>query len=70
VKDVVNESFFTSQHVAVSGPQFDQIEVQHYRPAFDEGVRQKRAEIEAIVQNPQPLILPIRCWRLNKAALC
>lgn len=33
-------------------PQFDQIEVQHYRPAFDEGVRQKRAEIEAIVQNP------------------
>ncbi|MFU1817482.1 peptidyl-dipeptidase Dcp [Citrobacter portucalensis] len=34
-------------------PQFDQIEVQHYRPAFDEGVRQKRAEIEAIVQNPQ-----------------
>ena len=51
-------------------PQFDQIEVQHYRPAFDEGVRQNDAEIEAIVQNPQALILPIRCWRLNKAALC
>lgn len=34
-------------------PQFDQIYVQHYRPAFDEGVRQKRAEIEAIVHNPQ-----------------
>lgn len=34
-------------------PQFDQIDVQHYRPAFDEGVRQKRAEIEAIVHNPQ-----------------
>ncbi|WP_213733068.1 peptidyl-dipeptidase Dcp [Citrobacter europaeus] len=34
-------------------PQFDQIDVQHYRPAFDEGVRQKRAEIEGIVQNPQ-----------------
>lgn len=27
--------------------------MQHYRPAFDEGVRQKRAEIEGIVQNPQ-----------------
>lgn len=26
----------------------------HYRPAFDEGVRQKRAEIDAIVQNSQP----------------
>lgn len=34
-------------------PQFDQIDVQHYRPAFDEGVWQKRAEIEAIVHNPQ-----------------
>lgn len=34
-------------------PQFDQIDVQHYRPAFDEGVRQKREEIAAIVQNPQ-----------------
>ena len=34
-------------------PQFDQIDVQHYRPAFDECVRQKRAEIEGIVQNPQ-----------------
>ncbi|MDM3290917.1 peptidyl-dipeptidase Dcp [Citrobacter sp. Ce105] len=34
-------------------PQFDQIDVQHYRPAFDGGVRQKRAEIEGIVQNPQ-----------------
>ena len=27
--------------------------MQHYRPAFDEGVRQKREEIAAIVQNPQ-----------------
>lgn len=34
-------------------PQFDQIDVQHYRPAFDEGVRQKREEIAGIVQNPQ-----------------
>ncbi|MBJ9266832.1 peptidyl-dipeptidase Dcp [Citrobacter freundii] len=34
-------------------PQFDQIDVQHYRPAFDEGVLQKRAEIAGIVQNPQ-----------------
>lgn len=34
-------------------PQFDQIDVQHYRPAFDEGVRQKHAEIDAIVQNSQ-----------------
>jgi peptidyl-dipeptidase Dcp len=62
--------FLRHSTLPYQAPQFDQIEVQHYRPAFDEGVRQKRAEIEAIVQNPRPLILPIRCWRLNKAALC
>ncbi|MDM2843023.1 peptidyl-dipeptidase Dcp [Citrobacter sp. Cpo090] len=45
--------FFHHSTLPYQAPQFDQIDVQHYRPAFDEGVRQKRAEIEAIVQNPQ-----------------
>lgn len=31
-------------------PRFDRIKDCHYRPAFDEGVRQKRVEIEAIVR--------------------
>ncbi|MGO0765424.1 dipeptidyl carboxypeptidase II, partial [Citrobacter freundii] len=44
--------FLRHSTLPYKAPQFDQIEVQHYRPAFDEGVRQKRAEIEAIVQNP------------------
>jgi peptidyl-dipeptidase Dcp len=30
------------------------IDVSHYRPAFDEGVRRQRAEIAAIANNPQP----------------
>ncbi len=30
------------------------IDDSHYRPAFDEGVRQQRAEIRAIIDNPQP----------------
>jgi peptidyl-dipeptidase Dcp len=30
------------------------IDVSHYRPAFDEGVRRQRAEIAAIVNHPQP----------------
>ncbi len=51
-------------------PQFDQIDVQHYRPAFDEGVRQKHAEIDAIGKTHRFLILLIRCWRLNKAGGC
>lgn len=33
-------------------PRFDRIKDCHYRPAFDEGVRQKRVEIEAIVNHP------------------
>ncbi|MGI3450935.1 peptidyl-dipeptidase Dcp [Citrobacter freundii] len=45
--------FFHHSTLPYQAPQFDLIDVQHYRPAFDEGVRQKRAEIEAIVQNPQ-----------------
>lgn len=45
--------FLRHSTLPYQAPQFDQIDVQHYRPAFDEGVRQKRAEIEGIVQNPQ-----------------
>lgn len=33
-------------------PRFDRIKDCHYRLAFDEGVRQKRVEIEAIVNHP------------------
>lgn len=35
-------------------PPFDLIQDCHYRPAFDEGVRQQRAEIRAIIDNPEP----------------
>ncbi len=35
-------------------PPFDLIQDYHYRPAFDEGVRQQRAEIRAIIDNPEP----------------
>ncbi|MEG2400418.1 MAG: peptidyl-dipeptidase Dcp [Citrobacter sp.] len=45
--------FLRQSTLPYQAPQFDRIDVHHYRPAFDEGVRQKRAEIDAIVQNPQ-----------------
>ena len=50
---LLTNPFLRHSTLPYQAPQFDQIDVQHYRPAFDEGVRQKRAEIEAIVQNPQ-----------------
>ncbi|HIH5777828.1 TPA: peptidyl-dipeptidase Dcp [Citrobacter werkmanii] len=49
----LSNPFLHHSTLPYQAPQFDQIDVQHYRPAFDEGVRQKRAEIEAIVHNPQ-----------------
>src|SRR6478735_7309820 len=35
-------------------PPFDEIRVEHYGPAFDAGMREHRAEVDAIVGNPEP----------------
>ncbi len=35
-------------------PQFDKIKNEHYGPAFEEGMREQAAEIEAIANNPKP----------------
>ncbi len=32
---------------------FDKIQIAHYEPAFDEGMKQQNAEIDAIVNNPE-----------------
>lgn len=34
-------------------PPFDKIKAEHYIPAFEEGIKQARAEIKAIVDNPE-----------------
>lgn len=34
-------------------PSFDKVRLEHYRPAFEEAIRQYNAEIEAIVNNPE-----------------
>ncbi|MEW5561019.1 peptidyl-dipeptidase Dcp [Enterobacter asburiae] len=44
--------FLTVSLLPYQAPRFDLIEDQHYRPAFDEGLRRKRAEIAAIAGNP------------------
>ncbi|OIH97254.1 M3 family metallopeptidase [Curtobacterium sp. MCBA15_001] len=35
-------------------PPFDQIRLEHHRPAFDAGMAEQRAEVEAIATNPEP----------------
>ncbi|WP_430689560.1 peptidyl-dipeptidase Dcp [Klebsiella quasipneumoniae] len=46
--------FFSVSLLPYQAPRFDLIEDSHYRPAFDEGVRQQREEIRAIIDNPPP----------------
>ncbi|WHP29425.1 peptidyl-dipeptidase Dcp [Trabulsiella odontotermitis] len=49
-----NNPFFETSLLPYQAPPFDRIEDSHYRPAFDEAVRRKRAEIAAIASNPEP----------------
>ena len=34
-------------------PQFDKIRKEHYLPAFEAGIREARAEVDAIAANPE-----------------
>ncbi len=44
--------FFAASPLPYRAPQFDMIQQEHYRPAFDQGLQQKRGEIAAIAGNP------------------
>ena len=35
-------------------PPFDQIKMEHYKPAFLQGMEEQQKEIDAIVNNPEP----------------
>lgn len=43
--------FFSHSLLPYQAPHFDLIEIGHYRPAFDEGMKQKREDIAAIIAN-------------------
>lgn len=58
--------FFDTSVLPYQAPQFDLITQAHYRPAFDRGIAEKRAEITAIAQNQAPAdfantVLPLEC---------
>lgn len=44
-----NNPLFESSLLPYQAPRFDEINDSHYRPAFDKAMRQKRAEVDAIV---------------------
>ncbi|NIF36192.1 peptidyl-dipeptidase Dcp [Enterobacter sp. Tr-810] len=50
----VSNPFFEISLLPYQAPRFDVINDSHYRPAFDEAMRQKRADIEAIIAQTAP----------------
>ena len=44
--------FFTEYTTPFGVPPFEQIKVEHYKPAFLKGMEEQTAEVEAIVNNP------------------
>lgn len=45
--------FFTDYKTPFEAPPFDQIKTEHYMPAFEEGIRQTYAEIDAIANSSE-----------------
>ena len=46
--------FFTKWNTPYQVPPFDQIKLEHYMPAFMEGMKQQIEEINVLVSNPEP----------------
>ena len=49
----MDNPFFSPWNTAYEIPDFGSIELKHYMPAFEEGMRRQMAEIDAIVANPE-----------------
>ena len=45
--------FFGEYNTPYDVPPFEKIEAAHYMPAFEEGIKQHEAEIQAIIENPE-----------------
>ena len=50
----VNNPFFKKFKPRFETPPFDKIKIEHYEPAFDEGIKQMEQEVNDIANNPQP----------------
>ncbi len=50
-------------------PPFDRIEPEHFEPAFEEGMKREKAEVEAIAVNPEPPTFENTIAALDRAGL-
>ena len=54
VTTTIDNPFFTESTLYFRLPPFDQIEDSHYAPAFERGMEEEMAEINAIANDPEP----------------
>ena len=59
--------FFEESPLPLHYPQFDEIEDNHFAPAFDRGMAEHLAEVEAIANNPAPATFENTIIPLEKA---
>ena len=52
-KKNMDNPFFSEWNTPYEIPDFSKIKTDHYMPAFQEGMKQQKAEIDAIVNNPE-----------------
>jgi len=57
--------FFQTWTTPYGIPPFDKIKYKHYLPAFEEGIKQQRAEIEVICNNPEEPTFQNTCEALE-----
>ncbi|MGQ9799742.1 MAG: M3 family metallopeptidase, partial [Ignavibacterium sp.] len=51
---ISNNPFFEEWNTPFQTPPFSKIKNEHFLPALEEGIRQQRAELDLIVNNPEP----------------
>ena len=51
---IMNNPLLTKSTLTFGAPQFDEIENQHYIPAFKKAIEDGKAEVDAIVNSPEP----------------
>jgi len=66
-KEAEQNPFFVESGLPFEAPAFDKIKNEHYMPAFVEGMRQGKAEIDAICSNPEPPTFENTIWPYDKS---
>lgn len=53
-RESTENPFFTEWKTPLETPPFEKIKTGHFMPAFEEGMRRQKAEVHAIIANPEP----------------